>query len=468
MPLSESICKTAQCPYDKKGKKYWDGDGLYLYVSRAGGKVWRVDYRRHGKPHTLTLGAWTPDGMSLSDARKAVARIRARMALEPDYDPAPAKARARAEAAAQAQEQKARQETLADVAEKFALEKVRLDLWDPMDDGLRKLWLSGRPLPKGRKTPQSTEHRNRDRMRRHIFPVIGDMRMEDVKPEHLAKVVNRVRAGNERKKVEELLRGIVRYWLARQPLGTPDPSAYVNQLKKLPEHVKGHHAAIIDPVLFGSMVRTVRDSQRPFSISYVHSLFMCQVYLFQRIGALRQMRWTDVDFDRRVWRSPVEKMKASRRVKEQAAKEGAYYPIPLPSQVIELLSSLKPLATSNYVFESHSDDGYLSNGAVRSLLIREGFDKAQTAHGLRASAETILKNHFLVNESMIRRQMAHDSLRHLGGAYDRADLFAQRRMLVQTWADLVDWLCDGKSVLDFEPKYPSVVAKIPEISAEDI
>jgi len=58
----------------EKSYKLTDGEGLYLFVSSAGGKSWRANYKRNGKQATRTYGRW-PD-MSLADARKAHAIAR--------------------------------------------------------------------------------------------------------------------------------------------------------------------------------------------------------------------------------------------------------------------------------------------------------------------------------------------------------------------------------------------------------
>jgi hypothetical protein len=40
-----------------KPKKFADAQGLYLFVTPAGSKIWRYDYSFDGKRKTLSLGA---------------------------------------------------------------------------------------------------------------------------------------------------------------------------------------------------------------------------------------------------------------------------------------------------------------------------------------------------------------------------------------------------------------------------
>ena len=64
--------------------KMADAGGLYLLVTPAGGKLWRLKFRVAGKEKLLSLGGW-PD-ISLAAARKE--RDRARESLAAGADPA--------------------------------------------------------------------------------------------------------------------------------------------------------------------------------------------------------------------------------------------------------------------------------------------------------------------------------------------------------------------------------------------
>ncbi|MDD9891469.1 MAG: Arm DNA-binding domain-containing protein, partial [Gammaproteobacteria bacterium] len=61
----------------------YDEKGLYLEVTAAGGKLWRLKYRFGGKEKRLALGAYP--AVSLKEAREA--RDRARTLLANQIDP---------------------------------------------------------------------------------------------------------------------------------------------------------------------------------------------------------------------------------------------------------------------------------------------------------------------------------------------------------------------------------------------
>jgi hypothetical protein len=69
MALSDLAVRTAK-PGTKPARLF-DGGGLYLEVSPAGGKLWRLKYRYGGKEKRLALGKY-PD-VSLKDARGSAA-----------------------------------------------------------------------------------------------------------------------------------------------------------------------------------------------------------------------------------------------------------------------------------------------------------------------------------------------------------------------------------------------------------
>jgi hypothetical protein len=81
MPLTDTACKQAK-PTGKTSRMF-DGGGLYLEVSPAGGKWWRLKYRFDHKEKRLSLGVY-PD-VSLKDARER--RDEARKQLANGIDP---------------------------------------------------------------------------------------------------------------------------------------------------------------------------------------------------------------------------------------------------------------------------------------------------------------------------------------------------------------------------------------------
>ena len=81
MPLSYTAVRNAK-PTEKP-QKLADTEGLYLYISPTGGKLWRMDYRFAGKRKTLSFGKYPAVG--LKDARNR--RGKAKELLADGIDP---------------------------------------------------------------------------------------------------------------------------------------------------------------------------------------------------------------------------------------------------------------------------------------------------------------------------------------------------------------------------------------------
>lgn len=448
--LTTQQIEAATCPPGSRGVSLWDGGGLSLRVSPGGTKSWRFNYTRQGKLRSVTLGSYSR-GMTLDEARLEAKELHVQMLKNPSFDPATARRERQQAEREQAAEDAIKQTPFRQQMELYIGERIRMHRWVPMPDHLRALWQAGKPLPEGQRHGTTTEHRNRDRLRRHVLPLLGDRPMGEITAADCAAVLNRVTAGNERKKCAELMRGIFSSWLVHVP-GAPDPTnpKIQSQLSTQPDHIAGTFPAITNPREFGLMVRDIRRQARA-EIHPATYLFLTQVYLFQRPGALSRMRWADVDFVNAVWKSPRFEMKLSQKQKMRSRAQGDVHPVPLPRQVIELLRKLEPFG-GEWVFAGRKSGTHINPATANNLIKNSGYGGQHSMHGCRASAKTVLSNYFTLDQNLIERQMDHLVDRgSLGLSYDRADMLKKRSALIQCWADLVDWLQEGKSIETFVP-----------------
>jgi integrase len=95
----------------------------------------------------------------------------------------------------------------------------------------------------------------------------------------------------------------------------------------------------------------------------------------------------------------------------------------------------------------------MSNNAILAALRRMGYDKdTMTGHGFRAMARTILDEVLQVRPDYIEHQLAHAVRDPNGRAYNRTTHLAERRNMMQLWADYLDGLKQGAQVLPFSKK----------------
>jgi integrase len=102
---------------------------------------------------------------------------------------------------------------------------------------------------------------------------------------------------------------------------------------------------------------------------------------------------------------------------------------------------MRCLAGGEYVFPSLLTlERPMSNNTVNTALRRLGYTKEQmTGHGFRSMASTLL-NEQGFHPDLIELQLAHVERNKVRAAYNKAQRLAERRKMMQTWADYLDSL----------------------------
>ena len=116
--------------------------------------------------------------------------------------------------------------------------------------------------------------------------------------------------------------------------------------------------------------------------------------------------------------------------------------VPLASQPVALLRELRGVTgKGKYLFPSlRTSDRPMSVNTVNAALRRLGYARDEmTGHGFRAMACTCL-NELGWHPDLIELQMAHAERNKVRAAYNRAERLAERRKMMQAWADYLDGL----------------------------
>lgn len=152
--------------------------------------------------------------------------------------------------------------------------------------------------------------------------------------------------------------------------------------------------------------------------------------LLIRPGNLREMEWSEINFDAVLWTVPAEKMKMR-----------LDHVVPLSRQVLAILKEIHALSGSGqYVFTNHRDvNKPLSKNAFNEAFHKMGFTGNDiVAHGLRATARTMLHEVLKCDPDVIEAQLAHTVLDRLGKAYNRTKHIEDRTSMMQKWSDYLD------------------------------
>lgn len=390
-----------------KPYRLFDGGGLYLEVAPSGGKLWRLKYRYAGKEKRLALGAYPEVG--LREARNA--RDDARKLLAGGTDPGAVR----------------------------KIEKAaRRDAADNTLEALAREWLAAKSAG------WAASHTGKilRRLEMYAFPVLGNRPVREVTaPEILAQLQKVAEQSPETaRRLAQALGRVFRFAI-RTHRANADPTAGLTEALP-PVRSAGevsHFAAIVEPQAVGALLRAIWGYQGTAAVG--HALRLAPL-VFVRPGELRGAEWAEIDLDvaEPVWRIPAAKMKARRE-----------HLVPLAVQAVAILREVRLLTgRGRYVFPSvRSPDRAMSENTVLAALRRLGYSGAEmTGHGFRSVASTLLHERGYPSH-VIEAQLAHVERNAVKAAYNRAAYLPERRKLMQEWADYLDGLRNGATIIGF-------------------
>ncbi len=419
MPLTDTQIKQAK-PDVTKAYKLYDERGLYLQVTQSGGKLWRFKYKFTGKEKLLSLGAY-PE-LKLKDARTKCEE--ARKLLIDGVDPSLNK-----------QIQKAA--TLERAANSF---EVVTREWYAKN---ATIWA------------ESHSSKIIRRFELYIFPWLGGRPIAGISAPELLAVIGKIEKRGTIETAHRALAGcgqVFRYAVAtgraeRDPTG--DLRGALTPIKG------GHFPAVTDPKKVAHLLRTMDGYKGSMTVC---SALRLAPLVFVRPAELRMAEWAGIDLELAEWRYTV-------------SKTDTQHIVPLSTQAVDILREIYPLTGNGiYVFPSaRSNSRPMSDNAILAAMRRMDIPKEEmTGHGFRAMARTILDEVLGVRPDLIEHQLAHAVRDPLGRAYNRTSHLAERRKMMQQWADYLDGLKSESEISKSEAltSYNNSVDHKPEKNTE--
>ncbi len=377
--LTDARCRAAR-PTDK-AQKLFDGNGLHLWISPKGAKVWRLAYRVDGVPKTISLGPY-PE-ISLATARTRRDALRAD--LRDGIDPSKQRRQSRAGM------------TLADAVTHY---------WEgrrDVSDGYRTNALRGIEM--------------------HLIPALGARPVASITRDDLLRELLRMDAAGLSVYVRRVRMWVSQVfdWAVEIGHAEANPAASIRPQKAFSR---------VEPVPMAALdLREVPDLMARLALERdLQSVLACRLLAltWTRTGELRMMRWNEIDAD--AWRIPAARMKRRRD-----------HVVPLSRQALAILDQLRARCRgSEYVFPAeHRLDRPMSENAVLYLLHRLGYKGRMTGHGWRSVAST-WANERGYNRDAIERQLAHAPDDKIRALYNRAEYLPERSAMLAAWADWLD------------------------------
>lgn len=386
--------------------RHGDGDGLWLYVNKAGTRSWVFIYIRQGMRREIGLGSYGNESgkISLADARRRADE--AREIVKNGGDPRKDMAHRR---------RMVKLRTFGECADELLISKENTFRNDK-HAAQWKMTLTEYAQPL-RKIP------------------VGDVTTDDI--------VRTLRPlWTEKQETASRLRGriekVLDYAKAVGLRSGENPARWKGHLDHiLPARqklAKGHHAAMpyADvPAFMEDLVGIDGFGAR--------ALELC-ILTATRSGEVLNAEWPEFDLGKALWTIPAERMKMARE-----------HAVPLSDRSLRVLKGLQAKRLSNYVFPGVAPKRPLSNMAMTAVLRR--MNKGDiTVHGFRSSFRD-----WAGDATNFPRDVAEMALAHKVGdeteqAYRRGSALAKRKKLMDAWAAYVSTVKGGNNVTSLSRK----------------
>ena len=393
-----------------KPQKLADGLGMYLHVSTAGRKTFRMKYQFEGKEKLLTFGPYPLIGLQEARAKRDDAK---RLLLN-SKDPGAEKA-----------------------------EAIALELAKTVNtfENIANAWMKTMYLGEGDSANRWCDaYYNKviANFQNNSFPFIGHKPIDGVTVQDVLAVMQKIcdrKSYDTSRRTRGFISQVYKYFAIPRGLVQSDPAP--NSLDHtFPRPPVKHFASISDPKLVGEMLRSFDAHQG--SVTVFNALRLSPL-IFVRPGELRRAEWSQFDLAGRVWDIP-----------EGYTKTGLAFLVPLSDQAMMVLLAQRQISYKNgngkYVFPSERGDGRcMSSMTINAAMQRLGWNtKTQiTNHGFRSMARTMLVERNSTRKDAIEVQLGHTSAKSHNGAYDRAKFLDERVVMMQVWADYLDDLKAG-------------------------
>ena len=393
--LTETACKAAK---PRAGTYYInDGAGLRLRVRPNGSRSWIYRYRLDGKENTNSLGTYPQ--VSLQIARTKLTQAKEHVVKGDNPSTA-----------------------------------IRIAKTNQIIKGVATFGTIAKQWLANNKADWSTHHfeRNEGLLKRYLLPDLERLPIDSIKEAYLFTVIKAAydKGTKESARRARAVAAQVFSYAKATHQGTVNPARDMadNPYFKKPP-VK--HFTALPQSKVADLIKALNltGTEQKLDIKTICALRLA-IYTGLRDNSIRGALWKEIDFDKAMWTIPSSRMKSGRE-----------HQVPLPTQALVALLTIKPLTYRNvdsYIFPGGGKHQIMSENTLRLALHRLGFKV--TAHGMRSLITDVL-NENKFNPDAIERQLDHSEESQVRRAYLRSNFMDERIKMMQWFAD---W-CNGQA-----------------------
>ncbi|MDY7549426.1 integrase domain-containing protein [Pseudomonas sp. FG1] len=373
-----------------------DGDGLQLRVRVNRSMQWNFNYRHPVTKNRINMALGSYPEVSLAQARKKT--VEARELLAQGIDPK---------------------------AQRNELQEAKRAETEHTFENVATAWFE---LKKDSVTPAYAEDIWRS-LTLHVFPSMKSTPLSEVNAPMVIKLLRPIEAKGSLetvKRVSQRLNEIMTYGV-NSGMIFANPLSGIRAVFKKPQ--KENMPALPPEELPDLMVAIANASIKRIT----RCLIEWQLHTMTRPAEAAGTTWAEIDFEKRIWTIPKERMKKRRA-----------HPIPLSDPALALLETLQPYSGHReHVFPADRNPRTHANSQTANMALkRMGFQDRLVSHGMRSMASTILNEHGWDPE-LIEVALAHVDKDEVRSAYNRANYIERRRPMMVWWSEYIQKAATG-------------------------
>lgn len=376
-----------------------DGGNLYLVVGKNGSKKWVFRYSYGGKARAKGLGSYPSTTLAEAREQAAVAREQLKAGIDP------------LDAPADQDDAEPSVPTFTQVAARY----IR---------GHKRSWSN----PKHRRQWVST-------MKTYARPVIGHKPVDTITTADILAILEPIwhHRTETAKRVQGRIENILDHAAARGWRDPLNPARWRGHLDKLlpaaarvkkqkAGGVTRHHPAMDYrdlPGFYRELVAT--EGLSALALRWL-------ILTATRTSETLKATWSEIDLDAGVWTIPGQRMKT--RVEHR---------VPVTDEMRAILEQLPRVDGEGWLFPSTHKGKPLSNMALLMQMRRMGYGVKgargdAVPHGMRATFKTWSGEVSTAPREIVEAALAHALESKVEQAYQRGDLLAKRRRLMESWS----------------------------------
>ena len=368
---------------------YTDGEGLTLRVADNGAKSWVLRATIDGKRRNIGVGSYPSVG--LAEARRISEKHR--QSIREGIDPVAEKRRTRLE------ESRPAMPTFKESTFKFLGVQSGIK-----SDKHRKNWIQ--------------------MMEKYAFPPLGSMRLDEIDRQDVLAVLEPIwkEKAETARRIRQRMKAVFEWGMAHGYIENNPAGERISGALPKQERDVNHFRALPYSDLPNAL-NLIRENSKAITLSRLALELVA--FTACRSGEVRGARWSEIDWERKLWIIPADRMKMDKE-----------HRVPLTAPALDVLrQALAVSGDGDLVFPSPLKQGHpLSDMTLTKILRTAGLADRMTVHGIRSTFRDWCAEETATPWAVAELSLAHQVGNSVEQAYHRTDLLEKRRELMEAWA----------------------------------